>query len=240
MPLLIILGLLSLLTGCHVAQNQEEPIVLPISSNNEYLDVRLLAVEQNSDDQFLIEADIQLLNHNLDLEKDFIFTSLIEKGPSNDSEKVDISSNEQAFNEDSQTLALSILTEPITDQEQLYLKVIATPSYYDYELTFNYRDGKFESKVMNELVIEQFTINNQLLTLQANDIHPIKGLDLAIKLNNERIYPVFTTTEYDADGFQMDGQYEFATELPKSFDLILRRNQLNQIEWTFTLQIPIK
>ncbi|WP_413379541.1 hypothetical protein [Alkalihalobacillus sp. 1P02AB] len=240
MRFLFILGLITLLISCG---GEHAPIDIssssPIIAENRHLQVKLTEYSMTTyEEELVIKTilEVTALGNEFDLNQEFFYDlTLI----SAEVEPLDF----ELHHEDKEITDNSVILTAIYTIDydadllnQMFVsQVHIKPNYYTYNIQFPNISHYENNLSENDFLIAELNVDKQMLEFTATDIHPIKGLDVSIKINDEKIYPAFSSTEYDTSGHVVAGQYEFFQNIPETFDLLISRNQLTEPVWTFSL-----
>ncbi|KGA97356.1 hypothetical protein AJ85_08535 [Alkalihalobacillus alcalophilus ATCC 27647 = CGMCC 1.3604] len=240
MRFLFILGLITLLISCG---GEQEPVNTssshPIIAENRHLQVELIEYSITTfEEEPVIKTimEVTTLENEFDLEQDFFYDlTLVPTGVEPLDFELIHEEKEIKNNRTFLTAFYSIDYDADLRNQTLVSQVHIKPNYYTYNIQFPNMSHHENNLTENDFLITELNVHKQVLEFTATDIHPIKGLDVSININNEKIYPTFSTTEYDTSGHAVAGKYEFFQNIPASFDLLISRNQLIEPVWTFSL-----
>ncbi|KMK74745.1 hypothetical protein [Alkalihalobacillus pseudalcaliphilus] len=235
MRLFFLLSFLFLLTGCNET-NSVDSLSEPVIVSNNHLQIELKEISSTSYQGHTSEKvtlNVTPINSHYDINDDYHYSVELH---TKDTSFTPIDSEATVTNDG---LQLTAYFEEFKDEpmENLATIVIVKPTYYSHHIAFTDVTHETFTLFDNDFFVDEIAIEQNTLTLNAIDIHPIKGLDIAIEIENELIYPAFSMTDYEEDGHRLSATYEFMHDLPSSFHLHFKRNQLIEPTWTFTLPI---
>lgn len=113
------------------------------------------------------------------------------------------------------------------------------PTYYKQNVLFENISAQTENVINNDLLLQRVSVDGKKLSLLLTDVHHVKGLGIALLLDGEEIYPVFSKTEYGKLSNSLAADFEFAKPLPNTFSLKITRYRLQDIVIDLPFNVPI-
>ncbi|WP_018921547.1 hypothetical protein [Salsuginibacillus kocurii] len=140
--------------------------------------------------------------------------------------------------EQSNELNITLFYESFINREAELIKLPISfqprPETTNHQVTFEDITDEELPITHDDVMISDFEQTGSSFSLEAFDLHSLQDAGLWISFGEEVIYPSHSTTEFDNDGQVLNGEYEFAVDLPESFTLHLERRQTREINWSHT------
>ncbi|MFZ4450483.1 hypothetical protein [Salibacterium aidingense] len=109
----------------------------------------------------------------------------------------------------------------------------------DDKITFENISEEMVPITRDELTISRLTREENVLTLEAEDISGTGALDWGLIIKEEKVYPVFTNTDKN-EGGEYKGTLEFAFPPEETFTLTAERSQTPELEWELPFVLPVE
>ncbi len=242
----VFLFLLLLLTSCQTNKVIQESSLSIVHDENIHLKVEFDGIEHgelNNESGFYVNVIVTSLYPLHDVENDY--TYMLDRYVFGEDQAVHEAQSFETSRETADGKPLNL--------NQLYIRQFFTPSlkkgthfldlpvyvkptYYRRNLIFNELHHDMKQIEQNDFRILSVETTGNKLFLQASDAHNIKGVEVTLLSNSEKIFPSFQTTSYDEERNIINGEFEFAEPIVEPFQLSIKRHRLEEQLWTLRLQ----
>jgi hypothetical protein len=238
------------LASCQLTALDDDQIALSTAHDqNSHIKIELIDIKANdpSDSSgFYVDVLVTSLHPYYDVWDDFSYTMdrFISSSPDLMHEATSIETlnhtKEGTLLEFNEVLIRQFFNETLKQGKHLLnIPFYVKPLYYEQNITFEGLSHDTKQIEKNDFRISSIDVEGPQLLLTASDVHNLKGVNVALLINNEQIHPTFTTTTYNEEITQLQGVFEFTQAIEEPFDLMIRRHKIEEQVWTFMLPTTV-